>query len=329
MLILLRNKKNLKAFSLIELSIVILVVGILIAGVYQGSNLITKSKLSIARSLTESSPVLGVKNLVLWYETSMEDSVVTDSEGIITRWKDRNFQSTRRTDAYDGERSINSPIYVEDGINGLPTLRFNGTDQSIDIDPNGDGLNAIVKSDYTIFAVFNDRVPDRVESGGANYFLSGINFSGERNTNLHLGNYFGSTPRVNMYTDLNQSSNDAWLSSYWHEETKRWEYIENGTPLIGTFKMSSQEGVFAWVNETNILNMVTIDAEGGYNPYEQLVSYDGASLGATSYSYGYFGGDISEFIVFNRGLKDEERLAIYNYLKQKYNVNREITIRPW
>lgn len=323
-----RNKRNFKAFSLIELSIVILVIGILVAGVYQGSNLVTNFKLSTARSLTQSSPVSGVKNLVLWFETSMEDAVVVDSNNNLTRWKDRNLQSTKRTDAYDGERSINPPTFVEDGINGLPTVRFNGTDQSIDIDPAGDGLNAIVQSDYTLFLVSTDRVPERVESGGANYFLSGSNYSGQRNTNLHIGNYYSSSSRVSIFTDLNQSSNDSWLSSYLDEQ-KKWHYVENGTTFVHTFRMSYKEGVAAWVNETNILKMVTIDEGNDYNPYEQLISYEGPSLGASSFSYGYFGGDISEFIVFNRALKDEERISIYNYLKQKYNVTREITINPW
>jgi hypothetical protein len=257
----------------------------------------------------------------------MEDAVIVDSNGNLTRWKDRNLQSTKKTDAYDGDRSINPPTFVENGINGLPTVRFNGVDQSIDIDPAGDALNAIVQSDYTIFLVSTDRVPERVESGGGNYFLSGINFSGERNTNLHIGNWYGSASRVNMYVELNQSSNDSWTSSYLDEQ-KKWNYVENGTTFVHTFRMSSTEGVAVWVNETNILKMVTID-EGSYNPYEQLVSYEGPSLGASSFSHGYFGGDMSEFIVFNRALKDEERLSIYSYLKQKYNVTREITIRPW
>lgn len=320
-----KNKKNLKAFSLIELSIVVIVIGILIAGVYQGTNLVRKFKLSSARSLTTSSPVSGIKNLVMWLETSMEDSVVIASDDTVAIWKDRNPQSLKKINAYDGARSINAPRYVESGINGLPTVNFNGEDQSIDIDPNGEGLNAIVQSDYTIFVVYNDKTPIEVGIGRANYFLSGLNYSGERNTNLHLGNYFGASG-VNVYTDLNQSTNDSWMSSRL-DEMKRWIYVGNGTTLIGSFKMSSTEGVFAWINEANILNLVTQD--GAYNPYEQLISYESPSLGAANFSNGYFEGDISEFIVFNRALKDEERLSVYKYLKQKYNVNREIEISPW
>lgn len=322
------NRKSFKAFSLIELSIVILVIAILVAAVYEGKELVGKSKLSIARSLTESSPISGIKNLVLWFETSMEDSVVVAADGTVTKWKDRNPQSLERINAYLGTRSTNAPDYVENGVNGLPTLRFNGENQSIDIDPNGEGLNAIVQSDYTIFIAFTDRSPSKVASGGANYLLSGSNYSGERNTNLHLGNWFSEGyPEVYMYVDLNQSSNDAWMGG--RDYYPLLGYMPNGTTFISTFKMSSKEGMFNWLNGTKTINCTETNDPYSYNPFEQLISYEGPSLGIGGFDYGYFGGDISEFIVFNRALKDEERKSVEHYLTQKYNVTRETVVVPW
>ena len=67
------KRKN-SAFSLIELSIVILIIGILIAGVTQGSKLYIKFKIATAQALTRSSPVNGVKDLAVWYETSLTES---------------------------------------------------------------------------------------------------------------------------------------------------------------------------------------------------------------------------------------------------------------
>jgi prepilin-type N-terminal cleavage/methylation domain-containing protein len=60
------NKKSLpaKAFSLIELSIAVLIIGIIIAGITQSSSLIQKMALSSARSLTSSSPVASMRDLV-------------------------------------------------------------------------------------------------------------------------------------------------------------------------------------------------------------------------------------------------------------------------
>ncbi len=69
-----------------------LIVGILIAGVTQGSILIKKSRLSAAQSLTQSSPVPSIKGLVAWYEAtskqSLEDRERNDGDSI-SKWYDR------------------------------------------------------------------------------------------------------------------------------------------------------------------------------------------------------------------------------------------------
>lgn len=73
--------RSIKAFSFIELSIVILVIGVLIAGVSQGGKMITKFKITTAASLTNSSPVHSIKNLVAWYKTTSEKSfIATESD---------------------------------------------------------------------------------------------------------------------------------------------------------------------------------------------------------------------------------------------------------
>jgi hypothetical protein len=60
---------------------------------------------------------------------------------------------------------------------------------------------------------------------------------------------------------------------------------------------------------------------GGYANSE-LVSgapkYSNVRIGYKS--RGQFKGDIFEFIVFSRDLKDEERNAVESYLKQKYYI---------
>ena len=62
------------AFSLIEISIVILIIGILIAGVIQGGKLLQKFRLQTARSLTNSSVVSEITGLVAWYESTVAES---------------------------------------------------------------------------------------------------------------------------------------------------------------------------------------------------------------------------------------------------------------
>jgi prepilin-type N-terminal cleavage/methylation domain-containing protein len=61
-----KNHK-ISAFSLIELSVVILIIGILVAGVTQSSRLIAQFRLKTAQNLTINSPVSSIKNLSTWY----------------------------------------------------------------------------------------------------------------------------------------------------------------------------------------------------------------------------------------------------------------------
>lgn len=52
-----------KAFSLIELSIVILIIGILVAGVTQSSRLVKQIRLASIKSMTLSSPVSSIMTI--------------------------------------------------------------------------------------------------------------------------------------------------------------------------------------------------------------------------------------------------------------------------
>ncbi len=70
------NKFNTKqAFTLIELSIVILIVGILITGVVTFSRLVKQMKFATIKQITYKLPVTGIKGLSLWLETTLENSL--------------------------------------------------------------------------------------------------------------------------------------------------------------------------------------------------------------------------------------------------------------
>jgi type II secretory pathway pseudopilin PulG len=66
--------KNRLTFSLIELLIVILVLSILTVAIVKGGRIIRKAKLNSAQSLTQSSIVNFIPNLVIWLETTLDRS---------------------------------------------------------------------------------------------------------------------------------------------------------------------------------------------------------------------------------------------------------------
>ena len=102
-----KKSSNLKAFSLIELSVVILIIGVLVLGVTQGSRMMREAKLTSARSLTTSSPVASIEGLAMWLEATSEKSFKSSeavntaigSTGTITDWYDINPQTTSPNNA--------------------------------------------------------------------------------------------------------------------------------------------------------------------------------------------------------------------------------------
>ena len=64
--------KNHKAFSLIEISVVIVIIGILIAGISSGIDMFQDYRLTSARNLTKNAPISRIPDLKLWLETTSE-----------------------------------------------------------------------------------------------------------------------------------------------------------------------------------------------------------------------------------------------------------------
>lgn len=128
------NNSKSTAFSLIELSIVILIIGILIVGVTQGSIVISKMRLTTAAAITQSSPVSSIPNLTSWYETTSEksfDYAESKNGSVVTNWYDINPQSSTKFNATASGTA--RPVYTTDSINNLPTLNFDGTNDAMTI----------------------------------------------------------------------------------------------------------------------------------------------------------------------------------------------------
>jgi prepilin-type N-terminal cleavage/methylation domain-containing protein len=123
-------KKLKLGFSLIELSIVILVIGILVIGITQGSRIMREAKLKSARALTSSSPVNSISNVVFWVDSVSEksfDANVADGSAIAT-WYDLNPQANIPNNAIGS----GLPTYTNNAVNGLPVVRFEDDDGSND-----------------------------------------------------------------------------------------------------------------------------------------------------------------------------------------------------
>lgn len=293
-----KNKKLKTAFSLIELSIVILIIGVIVAGVTQSSRLISAFRLSTARNLTQSSPVASIKNLTAWWETTSVASF-TDSQAdngqTVTTWYDINPQSTSKYNTTGG----NGATYTNNCMNALPCLRFAGSPANYF---NYDG-SFLANSDYTIFAVEQRRSGTGSGGGTNNMVLGGTNAA--ENTNLQVG-YFQNTSIL-----FGQWNNDyiATVASY-----------STPIPRILTYRFSSASGKNLYVNGSSM----TLNSLGGTPVATQgLVSYPGAMIGGyyqNNTTWLYFVGDICEIIIFTRAITVEERQAVERYLGKKWGI---------
>lgn len=89
-----------KAFSLVEISVVIVIIGILLVGISKSIDLYQDFKILNAKKITQNSIVPRINNLALWLETTSESSFSTTNikeNDPIIEWRDinpRNFEKT-------------------------------------------------------------------------------------------------------------------------------------------------------------------------------------------------------------------------------------------
>ncbi len=302
-----------KAFSLIELSIVVLIIGILISGVTQGSRLIKASKLQTAKTLTLSSDVNSIKDLAMWLETSLDNSVTIDSSSTVTRWNDINPQSMSKINAYN--TIPGGPVYVENVINGLPVIQFyleseipanQRFGERITVDPNGLGLSFLANTNYTIFVV-EQRVSSGSLDGKNSMFLSGHGLISP-SINLQIG-YSSGKNFIWDHTGVTTAVKDA---SDWNIPVTLSAAI---TPRIHTFKFDTTKGKY-YSMKSNIsapYSATNADAIG-----KPLVSYYGAAIGGMS--SGSEDLSIAEMIIFTRALSTDEIKSVEAYLGKKYAI---------
>lgn len=122
------------AFSLIELSVILLVIGVLAAIISKGGALIYSARISSAQSTTSSSKLSQIDGLVAWYETVMDDSLSSDSRldnKAVTYWQDISSQLNiaEEKNRLIGPNNVNNVnnvkiAYRKEGINDLPSLQF-------------------------------------------------------------------------------------------------------------------------------------------------------------------------------------------------------------
>ncbi len=297
-------KNVLSAFSLIELSVVILIIGILVVGISQSSRIIGEAKLKSAISATKSSPVNSIEGLVLWLDASNKENIAvgTAGNGIygnpsnnddVTNWKSQNPHS-------DTQITVNAatgtmPKYLQKGIGGLPSLSFNGTSNYLEslITPMRQGIQQ-----FTYIAVW------QIPSTGSHRTVF------EQSCNLPSC----SEMRASLLADA--TGNYGFIG---HANDYKVVPYPLKKPILTAMIMTSNvSNVKVY---TNSLTASHQGATDGVNS-NRVISNGIFVVGSNGYTTKseFFNGYVSEIIIFDRALKDSEVKAIIEYLSRKYSI---------
>ncbi|MFT6331998.1 MAG: prepilin-type N-terminal cleavage/methylation domain-containing protein [Lentimonas sp.] len=280
-----------QGFSLIELSVVMLIIAVLMLAVLKGSSLIDEARLSVARQQTANSPVWDIEGLVSWYETTMvgsfEQNELFDS-GVISLWRDLGSSDANSGDAV----ATGSPIYDSESLNGLPTLEFNGGEYFSVSD--GELINQL-----TIIIVF--KFEARASCSGIEaimmsegpWVIGSVHFQ----SNCLDPSMF---PRYEIHPTGGFNGNISMSDGKYH--------IISVVDDNSTTRQMYTDGA-------NVSSAVTDVLNRGMRSY---------TIGAWDHGNGtverHLSGNIAEIIIFNRDLNDQERGDVERYLSNKWGI---------
>ena len=280
-----------KAFSLIEFSIVLVIIGVLIVGISAGDMLVKSSKLSAARSSTLSSPVVNIAGLILWLEPSARDSFSSNqiTEGSqIDNWFNRepsNFATANNLST----TASSDVVYKDIDIDNLPAVKFSGTGKMalanfVDSAPSAATLVIVFKPLAEIgsvaFAI--------ADSGLSSNATSSISIKSNL-VNLNAGTSVDSSATTNAASFV--KDNKYVLMVYLNGASSK-VFVNNTTEVGGSGAVLNCG--------SNLLNGLTIGTD---------------KSGANGIN-----AEISEVIVYNRVLRDSEKIDVMSYLSKKYKI---------
>lgn len=275
-----------KAFTLIELAVVLLVILLLIAGIMQGGSLVQTSRILGARSFTAQSIVPKIDGLIAWYETSTKNSF-KESEAYdgaqITTWYDISPSSIVAQRNSLTKSASSQVTYVEEGINSLPSIMFDGSSSASKI--SASSLYQGILLENTVFLVFNA--------------------TGDLSSHVALldGDASSGTKEIGIQSDAITISGGTTLSGS--------TTITAGTTYIVAAYFNNAASKI-YLNDA-ATEVVSGNAGAGMDSA-------GLVIGSNRLATEFFTGMISEVIFYNHLLSLQERRDVFRYLADKYKV---------
>jgi len=281
-----RNKihSQLRAFTLVELSIVLLIIGLLVGGSAAGSKLIAQARVKKAYQLSNSTAILEIetddyeKAVVAWYDVFNEESVIRDSSNVVSEWRSKVntplLYSLRQSSA-----SL-KPVYRKLGASGLPGIYFTGGDKLV-------AANALLSSDesWAIAVAYVPTITQTVHAG-----IAAVQNSVVRARYDGLAAFYNGIGEPRVY------------------------YYKVGKPNFFLLTVDDSGGASSVVSQHYLNNQGPNGNTG--NPQSNI--YTELTVGNTNNAYT---GEVLEIIIFNKILTDEDVNVIRDYFLTKYSIS--------
>ena len=284
---------NHKAFSLIEISVVTIIIGILISGISVGIDLYKDYQFVVARSVVQNSRIPRINGLAVWYETISEKSFDKNQQknnSSLTTWYDINPNSNNKCNA-NSPSATNNPIFVENAFNGyMPGVKFDGNNDYFSCN------NISLTGQEITYFVVAKRTSNILYMSAFSSLSPGALF--DSNSFAHFRAFLEDTSgKMSMFRN-------GWGSQISHPG--------NNIAYIAT-------GIFDGTNSIAYINGAigsVVASSGNFNVSTLLIGTNWQSGQAIN----FYSGIVAEIIIYNRALKDKERMEVEKYLSKKWNI---------
>ena len=258
-----------------------------------GAN-VTFSVVAIGASPT--LPPVNSGTLQLWLKA--DAGVVTNSAGLVSQWQDQSGNSNHASQSSANEQPT---LVSASGLGGRPAVRFNG----IQDNANGSYLygagNVSIPNAMTTFVFYNAFPTDHNQDVLWLIGLPGDTYGAVRDNDVVGGEMDFSTWAYDYLFPFVVPSNTyrIWTSS-----------LNTNLSSLQVYDTSATTATNFSAATANVFTPAAGYYVGGLD----------ASVGSTGTSRCFY-GDIVEFICYSGALTDADRLAVQNYLEQKYYQN--------
>jgi hypothetical protein len=243
------------------------------------------TNVTITATSTGTPTLMATNRLQLWL--SADAGVTKDANGAVSVWKD---QSGNGNDAAQPSES-SAPIFVDNAVNGRPVLRFDGTDDYLDVASSpglaitGDIASFFVArfTDFATFRAIWGKTAGNVPRPNDYYLLP--------NTGV---------PRVYRGSDVgavNQSTDGARVAA--------------GVYVLLGFNQSGTTMTHYFNGQPSGTGQLTVTPTDSGTPLK---------IGSRDDFVTKMKGEIAEVLIYDKALSDSERGAVAAYLGAKYGI---------